>query len=189
MKKGLIPLLSGIFLFFFSFFILPFFALWPFFKNIGSDERFELPGVHEAKLEEAGKYVLWEHYDGLHENVSFQHDEPLPADWHFEVLDASGEVLALTEDRSTSSSVNERVTKRSLATFEIAEPTTVRIQVVSDDSPRLFSLKKSIFDGFVKNFLGVVISIILLSLLSLILAIYGLVKLTQSPKSPPIPNS
>lgn len=190
MKKGLKILIAGIVLFVIAAFIFPFSFLFHLLKMDREQDQFQIPGTHRVELSEAGKYVLWNHTQTIFEGKTYHRPGALPDGLQITVTDSQNRLLPLTPDSSTSSSSGDSVTKRSVATFTITEPTSVEVKVSGDSEAYIFSVAKSQLEFFLFSFFGVAILSIIFSALSFGLVIWGVVKMLKKEKATPpaLPN-
>lgn len=187
MKKGFKALITGLVIFVVSVSVFPVFFILPLLKLNVDATQFEIPGKHRAELSEAGKYVLWNHYETIYEGKTYNRPEALPDGLLIEVRDAQNRLIPLINDRSTTSSQSgtNHVTRQSIATFTIEKPTTVEVIVSGDSETRILSLEKSMLKPVLFGIFGAVLSVVILSLISFGLIIWGIVKLTQKEKVTP----
>jgi hypothetical protein len=130
-------------------FAVPTALLVPLILGLRNDTVvFKAPAEVEVRVEEAGRYYVWNEYRTLYEGRTYAQSKSLPSGMTFSLTDPeTGEELPFAADFSISSTTGERE-KMSVGYFDIEDPGAYLLRIQGLEEPRIFSFGPSIFDDF-----------------------------------------
>ncbi len=184
-KKGLTFIFVGLGLFVFGGFLLPMIfgvSIYFVLKSSENMERFLVPGQTEVRVEEAGRYYLWNDHETILDGRKYSHAAHIPDGVEIQVEDDAGQNLKFHTNSSISMGGSGQ--KKSIGYVELEEPGPVRIVVSGEMDKRVFSFGPSSFSTLIGM---MVISFALtgVMLLSAIICfVIGIIKMVKASREP-----
>ncbi len=157
MKKGLKTIIAGILIFLTAVALSVTLLVSSFSEMIKSSgaNQFLIPGSNKLKVEEAGRYYLWNDYQTIFKGESYSFSSKIPNGLKFEFIDNNGNLLPFISSTSSTSNTGSS-NKQSIGYVDIASPTEIEILVNGECSPRVFSFTPfNIFEIVGKVFAGI----------------------------------
>ncbi len=143
MKKGLLTLLSGIFLAILCFILGPLLFFVPIFLAPHYQQQFTAPGVVTYELQDPGQYIINYNFIDIVEGKAIKQEHYLPDGSQIEVKDSSGVEIPFSGEYQFNQQQDRPTTSARLGYFEIDAPETVTIEVSGFDEPRSLVLEKT----------------------------------------------
>ena len=179
MKPGLKTLITGITLFIFGGFVIPFLPILPLFLNESANSQFLIPGSKEVTVEKPGRYYLRNDFQTVYDGKSFSRSESIPDGLEIAVTDDTGKTLAFTSDTSTAPSSGSS-SKNSIGYIEVSNPGKLKVSVSGDSEARVFSFSQSIFPKMFLTILGGGTASLLMAFIGFGIGIWGVIKLVRN---------
>lgn len=152
MKTGLGKLIAGVVLALVGL-VVPGLVVVDFFLKRPLSWQFRIPGSQVVRVEEPGRYHLWDDFETVFEGRSYQKVEGLPDGAEIAIRSVDGRVLPFVGDLSTHFS-GKSGSKRSIGYVELSEPCELRVLVSGDFEERVVSFSKWEFRQMMTRILG-----------------------------------
>lgn len=150
--------------------------------------EYQVPGTFEATVDEPGRHYVWDSFQTNFDGKFVNRDEDLPDGYGVVVMDAAGEEVQFTPDRSIRMSVGSHAMK-SVGYINAAETGPYSVQVTGPEEPfRVFAFAPSSFGAIVFSMVLPILAAVPSGLLGFILLVIGFVIWLRGPKQDPERN-
>jgi len=147
----------------------------PVVMGLEPHPQFEIPGRTEVKVEDAGRYYIWNDYSAVFEGVTYNQSADLPGGITIEITDLhSGEALPLREGPNQSMSVGD-TSRKSIGYVDVPEATTLLVDVPQSPEKRVFSFGKSEVFKLIGAIFGAIGAALVLGFVGIGLMIWGII--------------
>jgi len=182
MKTGLLSLLSGILIFLLGIVGIPAWVILHFLLAPSLDSQFLVPGRIEVRIEEPGRYYLWNDFQTVFNGTTFSASEVLPTGYVIRIVGPDGGELPFIADTSISSSIGSS-SKNSIGYVNVNAPAKLAVEVGGAVPPRVFSFARFTLFGTLATVAAALGGIAILCLAGLALAVFGIVRIVRARKT------
>lgn len=145
-------------------------------------EQAKVPGTLQAKVEEAGRYYLWDNHWTIFEGERIQYPADCPADAKITVQDSTGQDLQFVPDSSEGWSIGNSG-KTSIGYVDLPGSAELRIEVGAVGRDRVVSFSNTTVQDELWRKLGGFGVGILVGLIGLPIVIWGFIARLRRPRS------
>lgn len=181
MKKGMKLLIVGAIFGLLGIVVIPSVMVFSFLLNQPEHHQFKVPGETTVKVEEPGRYYLWDDFETIYENQSYVRRPGIADGLIIYFKDEKGRYLDFERDVSMSSeSLGEH--RKSIGYVHVEEPGEITIQIKGNMEERIFSISRSWFLRFFLTMMLGVTSSVIVGIIGIVMCIVGVVRLATEPQ-------
>ncbi len=162
--------------------VIPILCVLPIILEKSNEVSFKVPGTQTVKIEQPGRYYLWNDFRTVFDGKSYNRSKAIPDGMEIKIRNADGTLLPFISDTSTSSTSNGSA-KNSIGYVEIKNSGELKVTISGGDEARIFSFGPSnLLKIFALIFGGIGLSLFV-TMIGMGLSIWGIIKLVRSSKT------
>ena len=179
MKTGTKLIILGVALILLGTVVLPTAIILPAILSNSTETKFIVPGNAQVKVDEAGKYYLWNNYQTIFKGKSYNRAKTIPDGLEIIITDAeTGNQFNFVGSGSMTSS-NGSNAKSTIGYIEITSPCTIDIEVTGNSENQVFSFSESLLLKMMGRIFGGIVLAFICGMAGIGLIVWGIIKLEK----------